>query len=139
MEIESTIQKQNLIYLATVEGDQPRVRPVTLIHIDNDFYVITGARGGKDAKKLGQIKENPNVEYYLTLVEGEERGFIRGEATATITENQKLKERLYNEIDWVQNYFKDPSDPDYFVLRIIPRAYSYRRPSEYEIMQVNVT
>ncbi|MGD2142535.1 MAG: pyridoxamine 5'-phosphate oxidase family protein [Candidatus Bathyarchaeota archaeon] len=137
-EIDTRFEKQNLIYLATAEGDQPRVRPVSLIHLGGNFYIITGARGGRNAAKLNQIKKNPKVEYYLTLAEGEKRGFIRGEATVYITDDPSLKEQLFEEIEWAKDYFKDPTDPDYVLLKLHPITYFYRRPGEYEINRVEI-
>jgi len=50
--VESWFRFQQVVYLATSEGDQPRVRPVSLINFKRRFYVITGARGGVNAEKL---------------------------------------------------------------------------------------
>ncbi|MDD5953142.1 MAG: pyridoxamine 5'-phosphate oxidase family protein [Oscillospiraceae bacterium] len=46
-------------YLATVEGDQPRVRPFGTAHLfEGRLYVLTGKR----KKIYGQLLENPKVE-----------------------------------------------------------------------------
>jgi general stress protein 26 len=74
------------------------------------------------------------VEYYLTLEE-EKRGFIRGEATASVIRDPATRERLFSEIEWAKSYFEGPEDPDYVLLGIHPRAYSYRRPGDYEILR----
>ena len=42
-EIESYFKQQNLVALATSDGDQPRVRMVSLIRLGDGFYVLTGA------------------------------------------------------------------------------------------------
>jgi hypothetical protein len=49
-------KEQQVVHFATVEGRQPRVRPMTVIHCDDSFYMITGARGGKEAIKLKQMR-----------------------------------------------------------------------------------
>ena len=49
--IYGNFREQQVVSLATVEDKQPRVRPMTLIFSDDRFYMITGARGGKDAYK----------------------------------------------------------------------------------------
>ena len=135
-EVMARFQGQNLVYMATVEGDQPRVRPVTLIHLDDQLYVITGARGGAETGKVRQIRVNPKVEFYMTI-EGEGgQGFIRGETVTSIVEEPPLKERLYREIDWAKEYFDGPGDPSYVLLRLKPRAFKYRRPGEYEIAEI---
>lgn len=63
------------VFLATVEGDQPRLRPVTLIRLGNRLFFATG---GGDAK-VEQIKRNPKVEFCLLLEKGESKGTVRTE------------------------------------------------------------
>jgi len=137
-EIESWLEGDNLIYLGTVEGGQPRVRPVSLIKSEDGYYVITGARGGQNAGKVLQIKANPKVEYYLTLADGEKRGFIRGECNASIVEDPNISARLHGEVGWAKSYFDTPTHPDYVLLKLVHRAYSYRKPGEFEIKRLEL-
>ena len=54
-------------YLATVEGDQPRVRPFGTVHMfEGKLYIQTGK--GKSVAK--QIAANPKVE--LCAMKGDE-------------------------------------------------------------------
>ena len=128
--------EQQVVYLATCDGDQPKVRPVTLVYKDNGFYVITGARGGVNANKLNQIHRNPKVEYYLTLKGEDGDGFIRGEATASIVDNQEKRAIIYNAISWAKNFFPTVDHPDYVLLELRHHAISYRNPGEYEIQNI---
>ena len=58
-EVYEFLKKCNTYYLATVEGDQPRVRPFGTIDIFEDkLYIQTGKI--KDVSK--QIAANPKVE-----------------------------------------------------------------------------
>nr|MCR5545099.1 pyridoxamine 5'-phosphate oxidase family protein [Lachnospiraceae bacterium] len=58
-EVYEFLKKCNTYYLATVDGDQPRVRPFGTIHIFEDkLYIQTGK--SKDVSK--QIQANPKVE-----------------------------------------------------------------------------
>ena len=134
--ILSKLTEQQVVYLATVEGDQPKVRPVTLIYKDNGFYVITGARGGVNAHKLAQIHRNPKVEYYLTLKGEDGDGFIRGEAAASIVDNPNTRAMIYNAIGWAKNFFPTVDHPDYVLLELQHHALSYRNPGEYEIQNI---
>ena len=53
------LKKCNIYYLATTEGDQPRVRPFGTVDLFEDkIYIQTGK--SKDVSK--QIAENPKVE-----------------------------------------------------------------------------
>ena len=137
-EVMAHFKRQNIIQMATVEGDQPRVRPVTLIRFDDELYVITGARGGAETGKVRQIKENPKVEFYMTIQGEGSQGFIRGETIASIVEDPELKERLYGEIDWAKSYFDGPEDPSYILLHMEPKAFHYRKPGEYDIVEIEV-
>ena len=71
------------IELATVEGDQPKVRPVMLMHFDKKLYVATGT----ESNKVNQIRGNPKMEFCLRLPEGENVGYVRAAGTAEIVDN----------------------------------------------------
>lgn len=65
-EVYDFLKKCETYYLATVEGDQPRVRPFGTVDIFEDkLYIQTGK--SKDVSK--QIQENPKVE--LCAFDGE--------------------------------------------------------------------
>ena len=53
-EIWKWFKDLQVIYLATIYGTKPQVRPVTMIRFKNRFWVMTGTR---DAK-IRQIKKN---------------------------------------------------------------------------------
>ena len=58
-EVHDFLKGCKTYYLATVEGDQPRVRPFGTIHIfDGKLYIQTGKV--KDASK--QMATNPKIE-----------------------------------------------------------------------------
>ena len=58
-EVQDFLKECGVYYLATVEGDQPRVRPFGTAEIfENHLYIQTGKK--KDVFK--QISENNNVE-----------------------------------------------------------------------------
>jgi uncharacterized pyridoxamine 5'-phosphate oxidase family protein len=53
------LKKAEIYYLATVEGNQPRVRPFGTVHIFEDrLYIQTG----KSKPTSKQLSENPKVE-----------------------------------------------------------------------------
>ena len=57
--VEQFLKKAGTYYLATVEGDQPRVRPFGTAHIfENRLYIQTGKV--KDVSK--QLHANPKAE-----------------------------------------------------------------------------
>ena len=58
-EVQEFLKECGVYYLATVEGDQPRVRPFGTAEVfENHLYIQTGKK--KDVFK--QIEKNPNVD-----------------------------------------------------------------------------
>src|SRR4030043_2379460 len=58
-EVYDFLKKAGVYYLATVEGDQPRVRPFGTYHIfEGKLYIQTGKV--KDVSK--QMMKNPKIE-----------------------------------------------------------------------------
>ena len=58
-EVYDFLKESEVYYLATIDGDQPRVRPFGTINIfDNHLYIQTGKV--KNVSK--QIEQNPKVE-----------------------------------------------------------------------------
>ena len=58
-EVQEFLKKCGVYYLATIDGDKPRVRPFGTAEIfENHLYIQTGKN--KDVFK--QIEKNPNVE-----------------------------------------------------------------------------
>lgn len=63
-EVYDFLKKAGVYYLATVEGDQPRVRPFgTIDMFDNKLHIQTGLR--KDVAK--QLEKNPKAEMRYVL------------------------------------------------------------------------
>ena len=72
--VEKFLKDAEVYYLATVDGEQPRVRPFGTAHIFEDkLYIQTGK--AKDVYK--QISDNPKVE--ICAVKGSDWLRISGE------------------------------------------------------------
>jgi len=106
---------------------------MTLIYLDGRFYMITGARGGRNAKKLQQIRENPRFEYYLTLKGTGMDGFIRGMGKTWEQEEETARKKIYDKITWAAGFFDTVNHPDYVLLELEHDGFSYRWPDEREI------
>ena len=46
-EVWQGLKDTQCVYLATGEADQPRVRPITLLNLDEKFWIATGTRSAK--------------------------------------------------------------------------------------------
>jgi uncharacterized pyridoxamine 5'-phosphate oxidase family protein len=133
-EIWKSFSGEPHIFLATVEGDQPRVRPVTLMHLQNKLFVTTGSN---DAK-VKQIKRNPKIEFCLMLEREERKGTIRAECEARIVENKDIKADVYNNISFAKEFWKSPEDLSYTLIRLQPNAFEYMKPGSIQAVRIRL-
>ncbi|NLE08910.1 MAG: NimC/NimA family protein [Dehalococcoidales bacterium] len=86
-EVYEFLKKAGVYYLATAEGDQPRVRPFGTYHIfDNKLYIQTGKK--KDCSK--QMVKNPKVE--ICAMDGDK--WIRIQALAVEDDRVEAKQSM---------------------------------------------
>jgi uncharacterized pyridoxamine 5'-phosphate oxidase family protein len=86
-EVYDFVKKCDYYFIATTDGDQPRVRPFGTIHIfDSKLYIQTGKK--KDVAK--QIKANPKIE--ICAYNGEE--WIRLQAVAVEDTRREAKQSM---------------------------------------------
>ena len=86
-EVYDFLKKCGVYYLATVEGDQPRVRPFGTIDIFEDkLYIQTG----KIKPVANQMKANPKIEI-SAMADGK---WIRIAAEAVLDENITAQEHM---------------------------------------------
>jgi uncharacterized pyridoxamine 5'-phosphate oxidase family protein len=86
-EVYEFLKKSRTYYLATVDGDQPRVRPFGTAHIfENKLYIQTGKV--KDVSK--QMKKNPKIE--ICAMNGGE--WIRIQAIAVEDDRVEAKQSM---------------------------------------------
>jgi pyridoxamine 5'-phosphate oxidase len=90
-------------YIATVEGDQPRVRAFAMWFADTTgFYYHTGT----PKKVCGQLKKNPKVELCF-YKPGEGAGtMMRVAGKVEFLDDKALEERLYRDRPWVKDLVK---------------------------------
>lgn len=93
------LKKCGTYYLATMDGDQPRVRPFGTAHVfENRLYIQTGRV--KDVYK--QLKANPKVE--ITAVTGDQ--WIRLTAVAVEDERPEASRSLLEDYPSLQKMYK---------------------------------
>lgn len=88
-EVYDFLKKCGVYYLATVEGDQPRVRPFGTVDIfEEKLYFQTG----KNKKVADQLKANTKIEISATTPDGGH--WIRLTGTAVLDDNVAAQEHM---------------------------------------------
>ena len=103
----------NLIALATVDGDSPAVRTVNAYYENGCFYAVTYALSGK----MQHIAKNPQVaicgDWFTARGFGENMGHI------LLPENADMADKLRTVFaEWYGNGHTNEADPNTIILRI---------------------
>jgi uncharacterized pyridoxamine 5'-phosphate oxidase family protein len=125
-EVWGLLKSDQCVYLATAEGDQPRVRPVTLLDIEKKFWIATGRRSAK----ARQMLRNPNVEFCLPLTETCGTGYLRIAGVATAEAEPETRKRIGDQISFVREFWAGPDDPNFILFRIARVEIEYLKPGE---------
>jgi uncharacterized pyridoxamine 5'-phosphate oxidase family protein len=123
-EVWDHLKESQCVYLATAEADQPRVRPVTLLNIDEKFWIATTTRSAK----ARQMRRNPNVEFCLPLSAECGTGYIRVAGVAGVVTDQKTRTAIGEKIPFLKEYWATPDDPSFCLIRITRVEIEYLRP-----------
>lgn len=133
-DITKWFSKVQEVYFATVDNSQPKVRPMSLIYLDHVFYVATN----NDDAKMEQIKQNPKIEYCLTIGKPKQQGYIRASCIANIVDDLALKQYVYDEIEFIRYFWDTATDASFALLRLDPKFYEFIEPGEMEAVYFEV-
>lgn len=125
-EVYEFLKKCGVYYLATLDGDQPRVRPFGTYDIYNGrLYIQTGKI--KDVAK--QMKANPKVE--LCGMAGRNQ-WIRVTAEAVLDDNVAAQEHLLASYPTLQAQYKpgDGNTEVYYLKNATARICSFTEPEK---------
>lgn len=113
-EVWSHFEVGGLANLATIDGDQARVRMMSLNVYDDKLWLVT--RSGDD--KLDQIRRNPKVEFTYAVRGKERTGCLRATANAIIVDDPNTREAVSSSISWFSGYWKSSEDPNFTLIRL---------------------
>lgn len=119
-EVHDYLKKCNTYYLATVEGDQPRVRPFGTVNIFEDkLYILTSK--GKNVSN--QMQANPKVEI-CAVGSGT---WIRVAATTVRDDRVEVKQAMLDAYPSLQKLYqaKDEKTEVLYLQDAIATFYSY--------------
>jgi general stress protein 26 len=117
----STMAAAKFPMLATTEGDQPRLRPVSPVRVDGfTIYIANLRHYGKTA----EIAANPRVElcylddeHHQVRITGKAETVSDGPTLASIWESNPL----------LRSYLGTIDNPDLIIYRVVPERVRYMR------------
>ncbi len=116
--------------LATCAGGQPRVRPMTVVVMD-DLKLWSSIY--RQSGKMKEFAENPRVEICFT---DSKKVHLRIEGTIDTSGGTEKKKRLLELNPNVRGHFPDENDPKFVHLEIVPTLVRWTEPGFGEYHQV---
>ncbi|HUE70407.1 MAG TPA: pyridoxamine 5'-phosphate oxidase family protein [Pirellulaceae bacterium] len=106
-------------HLASIDGDQPRLRPVSPVKTDGFTIFVANLRS---YHKTQEIAANPKVELCY-LDDGHNQVRITG--TATVVTNRGILEEIWNANPLLRQYLGSLDNPQLIVYRVDPTRVLY--------------
>ncbi len=117
-------------YLATIDGDQPRVRPVSPVRTDRFTVYIANL---KTYHKTSEIAANPNVELCY-LDDGHDQVRITG--VAEVVTDRSVLQAIWDGNPLLRQYLGSIDNPTLIVYRIRPTRVRFMREWALEYHEV---
>ncbi len=116
--------------LATMDGDQPRLRPVSPVKTDGFVIYVANLRSyGKTA----EIAANPKVE--LCYVD-ERHDQVRITGVAEVLTDRAVLEDIWNTNPLLRRYLGTPDNPALIIYRVVPNRVRYMQEWALEYYEV---
>jgi general stress protein 26 len=126
----STMKAAKFPVLATMDGDQPRVRPVSPVRTNGfTIYVANLRRYGKTR----EIAANPKVELCYT---DDEHNQVRITGIAEVLCDKALLEDIWDTNPLLRAYLRTPDNPELIIYRIVPSRVRYMKEWALEYHEV---
>jgi general stress protein 26 len=124
------IKADRFPYLATMDGDQPRVRPVSPVRTDGFTVYVANLRS---YHKTGEIAANPKVELCY-LSEGHDQ--VRLTGVAEVVTERALLQQIWDSNPLLRQYLGSLDNPQLIVYRIVPGRVRYMKEWALEYYEV---
>lgn len=117
----AVVQADRFPYLATMDGDQPRVRPISPVRTDRFTVYVANLRS---YHKTAEIANNPKVELcYLD----DRHDQVRITGVAEIVTDDALLQEIWGSNPLLRQYLGRIDNPELLVYRIRPSRVRYMR------------
>ena len=109
-------------FFATIEGNQPRVRPM-MPYLTEDGELLLALLGR--SRTIPQIKANPHVEVCFV---DRKMWYCRVSGTAVISNDLDKKQLVFENVPMLRQYFAGPQDANYHLAVITIKSVEAMTP-----------
>jgi general stress protein 26 len=129
----SVVAADKFPMLATIDGDQPRVRPVSPVRSDGFTIYVASLRSSNKTAEIGPAAK---VELcYLT----KDHDQVRITGTASTVDDLAVKQQIWDTNPLLRAYLKSVDNPEFILYRIDPARVRYMREWALDYFDVPLT
>jgi general stress protein 26 len=130
---QAVVRADRFPYLATIDGDQPRLRPVSPVRTDGFTVYVANLRM---YHKTAEIEANPRVELcYLD----EHHDQVRITGVAEIVSDRPLLQEIWDANPLLRQYLGSLDNPALIVYRIRPTRVRFMKEWALEYHEVPIS
>ncbi len=126
----AVIRADRFPHLATMDGDQPRVRPVSPVKTDGFTIYVANLR---PYHKTAELEANPKVELCYLSPDHDQ---IRLTGVAEVVTDRALLQEIWDGNPLLRHYLGAIDNPDLVVYRIVPMRVRFMREWALEYHEV---
>jgi general stress protein 26 len=127
---QAIIRSNKFPVLATMDGDQPRARPVSPVRVEGFTAYVANLR---TYHKTQEIEKNPKVE--LCYMD-DNHNQVRITGVAEVLNDRALLEDIWKSYPLLRHYLGSIDNPDLIVYRIVPSRVRYMQEWAAEYFEV---
>ena len=117
------IKKAKFPQLATIDGDQPRLRPVSPVRVEEDSFTIYIANL-RQYHKTKEIADNPNIELCYLDPQHDQ---VRITGIAEVLDDVALLQEIWNDNPLLKQYLGSINNPALIIYKITPTQIRFMR------------
>jgi general stress protein 26 len=129
----AVIQADRFPDLATIDGDQPRVRPVSPVRTDHFTVYVANLRS---YHKTSEIAANPKVELCYLAANHDQ---VRITGVAETLQDRLLLQQIWDANPLLRQYLRSIDNPELIVYRIRPTRVRFMKEWALEYYEVPST
>jgi general stress protein 26 len=127
-----TMKQSKFPMLASMDGDQPRVRPVSPVKTTDFTAYVASFRG---SHKTGELEANRKVELcYMN----EKHDQVRITGIAEIVKERDVIQDIWDANPLLRSYLGTMDNPEFMLYRIVPLQVRFMREWALEYLEVTV-
>jgi general stress protein 26 len=129
----AVVQADRFPDLATIDGDQPRLRPVSPVRTDGFTVYVANLRS---YHKTAEIAANPRVELCYVAPNHDH---VRLTGTAEVVQDRAMLQEIWDGNPLLRQYLGSLDNPELIVYRIRPNRVRFMREWALEYHEVPLT